>query len=74
MPPPEFQTLLTALILAGGTGIFLRLVGKEKHRREKWLQHRLNEKIEKFKKSQTPEGVQSIEAISIDDAQPPEPE
>ena len=71
MIPPEFETLLTVLILAGAAGIFLRLVGKEKHRRETWLQLRLNEKIEELKKApmqEGSEGFRDIEATSIGDA------
>lgn len=38
--------ITTGLILAAGCGLFLRLVAKEKHRREKHLQMRLEEKIQ----------------------------
>ncbi len=71
MPPPEFETLLTVLILAGAAGIFLRLVGKEKDRRETWLQLRFDEKIEELKKAPMQEGSEGsrhIEATPIDDA------
>jgi len=69
MPSPDFHTLLTAIILAGGAGIFLRLVGKEKHRRETWLQLRLNEKIEELKEAQPETESPELEATSINDTQ-----
>ena len=69
MPPPEFQTLLTALILAGGAGIFLRLVGKEKHRREKWLQLRFDEKIKELKEAHHQTDAQETTVTEIDHAQ-----
>ena len=45
----ELNILLTLAVLMAGAGIFLRLVAKEKHRREKWLQFRLEEKIKKLR-------------------------
>ena len=41
MPLMDAHTLLTLVVLAGGSGIFLRLVAKEKRRREKHLGLRL---------------------------------
>jgi hypothetical protein len=46
MPYMDGQTLLTVLILLAGTGLFLRMVAKEKHRREKHLEYRLFEKTQ----------------------------
>jgi len=40
------------LVLAGGVCVFLRLVAKEKHRREKWLQYRLDKKIKELQEKQ----------------------
>ena len=54
MPPPDYQTLLMVLIAVSGAGIFLRIVAKEKHRREKWLQFRLEEKLKELKAKETP--------------------
>jgi len=42
------HTLLIVLILAAGTGMFLRLVAKEKHRRERHLELRLQEKVKEL--------------------------
>lgn len=38
------QFLLTVLFILLGTGLFLRMVAKEKHRREKYLELRQYEK------------------------------
>jgi hypothetical protein len=54
MPPPDYQTLLTALIAVSGAGLFLRIVAKEKRRREKWLQFRLEEKLKELKAKEAP--------------------
>ena len=45
----ELHILLTLAVLLAGGGMFLRLVAKEKHRREKWLLFRHQEKIKKLK-------------------------
>jgi hypothetical protein len=39
------QILSVLLVVAIGAGIFLRLVAKEKHRRERHLQFRLEEQL-----------------------------
>ena len=44
----DAQTLLTLLVVAGGSGVFLRLVAKEKHRREKHLAFRLLEEVKEL--------------------------
>ncbi|HSW47384.1 MAG TPA: hypothetical protein VLM89_17610 [Phycisphaerae bacterium] len=49
MPGSDLDVAFTLLAMALGSGVFLRLVGKEKHRREKWLQFRLEEEIKKLK-------------------------
>jgi hypothetical protein len=41
MPYMDGQSLFTAFILLAGTGLFLRMVAKEKRRREKHLEYRL---------------------------------
>ncbi|MBP7934212.1 MAG: hypothetical protein KA354_06135 [Phycisphaerae bacterium] len=66
MPPPDYQTLLTVLFALLGGGIFLRVVGKEKHRREKWLQYRLEEKLKELraKQMESPDGEASNEPIT----------
>lgn len=46
----EADTMITVFILLLGSGLFLRLVAKEKHRREKYLLLRLHEKAEELKK------------------------
>ncbi len=40
------------MVLVGGVAVFLRLVAKEKHRREKWLQYRLDKKIKELQEKQ----------------------
>ena len=69
MPSPEFQTLLTLLILAGGAGIYLRVVANEKHRREFWLQIWLEDKMKELRKAKEEADSERIEATVIDDAQ-----
>lgn len=66
MPPPDYQTLLMVFIALLGGGIFLRIVAKEKHRREKWLQFRLEEKLKELRAKQTPavDGEESDEPIT----------
>lgn len=49
---PDAHTIFTALILVSGTGVFLRLVAKEKHRREKHLQLRVIQKAEELRKEE----------------------
>ncbi len=44
---PDFQYLVTGLIVLAGAGLFVRIVAKEKHRREKHLQWRLLEQARK---------------------------
>ena len=41
--------------MAAGCGAFLRLIGKEKHRREKHLQLRLEEALKELKDKQVAE-------------------
>jgi len=67
MPSPEFQTLLTALLLAGGVGVFLRIVGNEKNRREKWLQLRLEEKIKEIEMAQKKATEEDQEATLVEE-------
>jgi len=45
----EINILLTLAVLMAGGGLYLRLVAKEKRRREKWLQFRLEEKVKQLK-------------------------
>lgn len=66
MLPADYQTLLTALIAASGAGIFLRITAREKHRREKWLQFRLEEKLNELRarQMQAQEGRAADEPIT----------
>jgi len=48
VPLMDGHMLLIVLIVACGSGIFLRLVAKEKRRREKHLELRLQEKIKEL--------------------------
>lgn len=50
MPIDNPHNLLIMMTILMGTGVFLRLVGKEKHRREKYLKQRLEDKINELKK------------------------
>lgn len=50
MPIDNPHNLLIMMTILFGTGVFLRLVGKEKHRREKYLKQRLEDKINELKK------------------------
>jgi hypothetical protein len=49
------RILWTVLILLLGAGAFLRLVAKEKHRRERYLQFQLEERLRKQKEAQDEE-------------------
>lgn len=42
---PDAHLLITLLILATGALVFVRLVAKEKHRRDRHLEYRLQEKL-----------------------------
>jgi len=53
MPTYDASILLVLAMIACGTGIFLRLVAKEKYRREKWLQIRFEEQLRKNNKITT---------------------
>lgn len=50
MPLMDHHTFVTLLIAITGCGLFLRLVAKEKHRRDRHLDYRLQEKIKEFEK------------------------
>ena len=52
MPLPDGHTLLTLFIVACGAGAFLRLVAKEKCRREKHLDLRLHEKMKELEEEE----------------------
>jgi hypothetical protein len=49
---PDSHTIITVVVLFTGTMVFLRLVGKEKHRREKHLQLRVIEKVNELKREE----------------------
>lgn len=42
---PDPHLLVTLGILAAGSLVFVRLVAKEKHRRDRYLEYRLQEKL-----------------------------
>jgi len=48
----DLQWLCTLFVLFLGAGGYLRIVGKEKRRREKWLHFRLEEKLRELKAQQ----------------------
>jgi hypothetical protein len=52
MPLAETDLLLTAFALLAGAGLYLRIIAKEKHRREKWLQFRQETRIKELKQKQ----------------------
>jgi len=56
IPPVGVHFLVEALVIVAGCGAFLRLVGKEKRRREKYLQLRLEEVLKDLKDKQGAEG------------------
>jgi len=49
MPVNDAHLLLVAMIILLGSGVFLRLVGKEKHRREKYLKQRFENTLNELK-------------------------
>ena len=59
--------LQTALIAVLGAGIFLRLVAKEKNRRERHLQFRLDEQVRKFEEERELERKKAEKAKLQDD-------
>jgi hypothetical protein len=61
---------LTVFIVLLGAGMFLRIVAREKHRRERHLTMRLNEKIEELRK----QANEAAEAAALHDSEnAPEP-
>ena len=74
MLPVDGKTLLILLLVAFGAFMWLRVVGREKHRREKWLQWRIEEQIERLQcqepaKKQSGGSASSLE--QADDADEP---
>ncbi len=61
MPIMDGHLLLTILVMMAGCGVFLRMVAREKRRREKHLLFRLEEEIEKEKKVREAQG-EEVEA------------
>jgi len=51
MPVMDGATLLVLFIVACGSGLFLRLVAKEKHRRERHIQQRFLEKVKELEEA-----------------------
>ena len=49
---PDSHLMTTLLVMFVGSGVFLRIVAKEKHRREKHLQLRLMEKAKELKEEE----------------------
>jgi hypothetical protein len=62
----EWTFLSHGLIVLAGCGLYVRIVAKEKRRREKHLQLRLLEKIEQEEKARMLEAteVESVEAAT----------
>jgi hypothetical protein len=65
--------LIGSLFIIAGAFLFLRIVGKEVHRRDKYLELRLHEKLEELKKqeakaerapaaAEAPEIIEAVEA------------
>jgi hypothetical protein len=52
MAVTETDLLFTLFVLALGAGLFLRIVAKEKERREKWLLFRQETRIKELKQKQ----------------------
>lgn len=52
MPPQAGDALVMLTMIAVGCGIFLRIVAKEKHRRERYLMWRLEEKTRELEQAQ----------------------
>ena len=50
MPVDDAHLMVVIMAVLAGCGIFLRLVGKEKNRRERYLRQRLEDKILELKK------------------------
>jgi len=64
MPLESSEILFALLVLAFGGGIFLRLVAREKHRREQHLKYRLYEEVEQLKKRQEAQNIQGADQPS----------
>lgn len=57
----DWSLIQTAAILGLGAGVFLRLVTKEKQRREKHLQYRLEEQLRKIQEAKEQEEAAKAE-------------
>ncbi len=57
-PPMPTDLLMPAIVSLAGGAIFLRIVAKEKHRREKYLTMRLEEHIKAQEAECDPEAVE----------------
>ncbi|GMU24413.1 MAG: hypothetical protein AMXMBFR13_44870 [Phycisphaerae bacterium] len=55
----------TLLIAAGGAAVFLRLVAKEKNRRERHLLYRLDEQIKKLKEEERQNPAEAVVAEAV---------
>ncbi len=60
MPIDDAHTIMIVVIMLVGAGVFLRLAGKEKHRREKYLKQRLEDKINELKKQAEQKAEQAV--------------
>lgn len=70
MHPIDPGILVLMALLTTGAMVFLRIVAKEKHRREKWLQLRLDEKIKELKKGQS--SAETTDDTSVITLHPPD--
>lgn len=61
----DTEWLFALLVLAGGAGIFLRIVAKEKLRREKWLLFRQEMRVKELKDKQRKQAEEDEKVIVV---------
>ncbi len=61
----DTELLFALLVLAGGAGIFLRIVAKEKLRREKWLLFRQEMRVKELKDKQRKQAEEDEKVIVV---------
>lgn len=78
MPFMDAQSLLTILCILLGTGLFVRMVAKEKHRRDKHLELRRYEKeqaeAERQKRMAQQAASERASVVQVADLRPPGPD
>lgn len=70
MAPMDLHTLLMTLMIAAGAGLFLRIIGKEKYRRERWLLYRQESQIND---QRSEAGDDPGDVVIVDEADPGKP-